>query len=91
MSNFRRPPEDVEKMTSLRVGNIPFKTHQEDLKEVFEKYGKVGDVFIPADRETGRTRGFAFVRFYDKKDAEVKASIFTRHSAIIQLVTESFH
>ena len=43
----------------------------QDLKEVFEKYGEVGDVFIPSDRETGRTRGFAFVRFYDKKDAEV--------------------
>jgi len=70
MSQYRRPPEDVDKMTSLRVGNIPFKTHQEDLKEVFEKYGEVGDVFIPSDRETGRTRGFAFVRFYDKKDAE---------------------
>ena len=87
MSQYRRPPDDVEKMTSLRVGNIPFKTHQEviclhfysfyqylfiqDLKEVFEKYGEVGDVFIPSDRETGRTRGFAFVRFYEKKDAEV--------------------
>ena len=32
----------------------------------------MGDVFIPSDRETGRTRGFAFVRFYDKKDAEVR-------------------
>ena len=39
---------------------------------MFEKYGEVGDVFIPSDRETGRTRGFAFVRFYDKKDAEVR-------------------
>jgi arginine/serine-rich splicing factor 2 len=45
----------------------------QDLKEVFEKYGEVGDVFIPSDRETGRTRGFAFVRFYEKKDAEVRS------------------
>jgi len=69
--DFRRPPEDVERMTSLRVGNIPYKTHQDDLKEVFEKFGDVGDVFIPTDRESGRPRGFAFVRFYNKKDAEV--------------------
>merc|ERR1719431_1736577 len=68
--SFRRPPDDVESMTSLRVGNIPYKTHQDDLREVFEKFGDVGDVFIPTDRESGRPRGFAFVRFYNKKDAE---------------------
>ena len=38
---------------------------------MFEKFGDVGDVFIPTDRESGRPRGFAFVRFYNKKDAEV--------------------
>merc|ERR1719513_306370 len=57
-------------MTSLRVGNIPYKTHQDDLREVFEKFGDVGDVFIPTDRESGRPRGFAFVRFVHKRDAE---------------------
>jgi len=69
--SFRRPPDDVESMTSLRVGNIPYKTHQDDLREVFEKFGDVGDVFIPTDRESGRPRGFAFVRFVHKRDAEV--------------------
>merc|ERR1712013_532890 len=38
--------------------------------EVFEKFGDVGDVFIPTDRESGRPRGFAFVRFVHKRDAE---------------------
>ena len=42
-----------------------------DLREVFEKFGDVGDVFIPTDRESGRPRGFAFVRFVHKRDAEV--------------------
>ena len=42
-----------------------------DLREVFEKFGDVGDVFIPTDRESGRPRGFAFVRFIHKRDAEV--------------------
>merc|ERR1712051_415065 len=36
----------------------------------FEKYGKIGDVFIPKDKFTRESRGFAFVRFYDKRDAE---------------------
>jgi len=67
---FRRRPQDLEKMTSLRVGNLPFKAESEDLRTLFEKYGEVGDVFMPLERETGRSRGFAFVRYYDKRDAE---------------------
>jgi len=68
--SFRRRPQDLEKMTSLRVGNLPFKAQSEDLQTLFEKYGEVGDVFLPTERETGRSRGFAFVRYYDKRDAE---------------------
>jgi len=67
---FRRPPHDLEKMTSLRVGNLPFKADVEDLRTLFDKFGDVGDVFLPTERETGRSRGFAFVRYYDKRDAE---------------------
>jgi len=68
--SFRRPPSDVERMTSLRVGNLPFRAHSEDLLPLFEKYGDVGDVYIPLERGSGRSRGFAFVRYYDKRDAE---------------------
>jgi len=60
----------LEKMTSLRVGNLPFKADVEDLRTLFDKFGDVGDVFLPTERETGRSRGFAFVRYYDKRDAE---------------------
>ena len=69
--SFRRPPSDVERMTSLRVGNLPFRAHSEDLLPLFEKYGDVGDIYIPVERGSGRSRGFAFVRYYDKRDAEV--------------------
>eukprot|EP00092_Neocalanus_flemingeri_P014714 GFUD01015877.1.p1 GENE.GFUD01015877.1~~GFUD01015877.1.p1 ORF type:complete len:180 (+),score=52.11 GFUD01015877.1:85-624(+) len=68
--SFRRPPQDVERMTSLRVDNLPYRTHPEDLKPLFEKFGDVGDIYMPTERGTGRSRGFAFVRFYDKRDAE---------------------
>jgi len=37
---------------------------------LFEKYGDVGDVYFPLERGTGRSRGFAFVRYFDKRDAE---------------------
>merc|ERR1719204_1322926 len=68
--SFRKPPSDVERMTSLRVGNLPFRTVQEDLLPLFEKYGDVGDIYLPIERGSGRSRGFAFVRYYDKRDAE---------------------
>ncbi|XP_023332010.1 serine/arginine-rich splicing factor 2-like [Eurytemora carolleeae] len=67
---YRKRPQDLDKMTSLRVGNLPFKATGEDLRPLFEKYGDVGDVFLPTERETGRSRGFAFVRYYEKRDAE---------------------
>jgi len=67
---FRRPPRDMDNMHSLRVGNLPFSANSEDLLPLFEKYGDVGDIYFPLERGTGRSRGFAFVRFFDKRDAE---------------------
>ncbi|KAK3598844.1 hypothetical protein CHS0354_008586 [Potamilus streckersoni] len=69
MSYGRGPPALVG-MVSLKVDNLTYRTTPEDLKRTFEKYGKVGDVYIPRDRFTRESRGFAFVRFYDKRNAE---------------------
>lgn len=60
----------IEGMISLKVDNLTYRTTPEDLRRAFEKYGDVGDVYIPRDRFTRESRGFAFVRFYDKRDAE---------------------
>ena len=68
--SYGRPPPDVEGMTSLKVDNLTYRTSPETLRRVFEKYGRVGDVYIPRDRYTKESRGFAFVRFHDKRDAE---------------------
>lgn len=67
---YGRPPPDVEGMTSLKVDNLTYRTLPETLRRVFETYGRVGDVYIPRDRYTKESRGFAFVRFFDKRDAE---------------------
>ena len=45
----------------LYVGNIPFSTTEEDLRDLFSKHGTVESVNVITDRETGRSRGFAFV------------------------------
>ena len=49
----------------LYVGNLSFETTENDLSDLFAEYGKVTDVAILNDRETGRSRGFGFVTFSD--------------------------
>ena len=70
MSSYGRGPPAIEGMVSLKVDNLTYRTTPEDLRRAFDKYGDVGDVYIPRDRFTKESRGFAFVRFYDKRDAE---------------------
>lgn len=40
------------------------------LKEKFSPYGEIGDVYIPRNFGNNEPRGFAFVRYLDKRDAE---------------------
>jgi len=57
---------------AIYVGNLSFKTTEQDLKEVFSEYGSVKRITLPMDRETGRMRGFAFVEMTED-DAEDRA------------------
>jgi len=43
------------------VGNLPFRTTEEDLASLFSQIGAVESVSIIVDRETGRSKGFGFV------------------------------
>ncbi|MFQ5696698.1 MAG: RNA recognition motif domain-containing protein [Myxococcota bacterium] len=53
----------------LYIGNIPFNTTEDDLRAVFERHGPVSSVNVIMDRETGRSRGFAFVEMADESAA----------------------
>ncbi|MCL4784171.1 MAG: RNA-binding protein [Bryobacterales bacterium] len=57
-------------MTKLFVGNLSFRTTQEDLLDTFSPYGAVESVNIINDRETGQPRGFAFVEMANSSEAE---------------------
>jgi RNA recognition motif-containing protein len=48
------------------VGNLPFRTTEEDLVALFQQVGPVESVSIITDRDTGRSKGFGFVSMGDE-------------------------
>lgn len=50
----------------IYVGNLPYSTTEEEVSELFAAYGPVERVKIITDRETGRSKGFAFVTLGDE-------------------------
>nr|ABR18047.1 unknown [Picea sitchensis] len=71
MSHFGRSgPPDIRDTYSLLVLNITFRTSADDLFPLFDRYGKVVDIFIPRDRRTGDSRGFAFFRYKYADEAQ---------------------
>lgn len=61
---------DDKDNATLRVTNISLDTREEDLKELFRAFGPVSRVYLAKDRETFQSRGFAFVSFHHREDAE---------------------
>ena len=55
--------------TKLYVGNLSFDTSTQDLEQLFGESGTVTSASIIEDRETGRSRGFAFVEMSSKEEA----------------------
>jgi RNA recognition motif-containing protein len=54
----------------LYVGNLPYKTTDEDLNALFSQAGAVDNVRVMRDMATGRARGFAFVEMATDDDAQ---------------------
>ena len=57
----------------LYVGNLPYNTTEDDLRNLFSQYGSIDSVAVITDRETGRSKGFGFVEFGN--DAEARSAI----------------
>lgn len=52
------------------IGNLSWGTEEHTLRNLCEQYGEVEQVRIITDRETGRSRGFAFATFINEEDAK---------------------
>ncbi|MBV9441532.1 MAG: RNA-binding protein [Acidobacteriaceae bacterium] len=61
-------------MTNVFVGNLSFRTTQDDLTSIFSQYGAVERVNIVTDRMSGEPRGFAFVEMTSRPEAEAAIS-----------------
>ena len=58
-------------MKKLYIGNLPWSATEEELRELFGAFGNIESVAIITDRETGRSRGFAFIEMDDGGEAAI--------------------
>jgi len=57
-------------VTNIFVGNLSFGTTESAIRSLFEQYGAVERASLVTDRDTGRSRGFAFVEMTNAPEAE---------------------
>jgi RNA recognition motif-containing protein len=62
--------------TKLYVGNLSFRTTSEELRDAFAAVGTVESASVIEDRETGRSRGFAFVEMATPEEATAAIEAF---------------
>ena len=55
---------------NIYIGNLNYRVREEDLRHVLEEYGVVDSVKIIIDRETGRSKGFAFVEMPNNAEGQ---------------------
>jgi len=55
---------------NIYVGNLPYSTTEEELKNLFAQYGTVTSTVIISDRFSGRSKGFGFVEMAAQREGE---------------------
>jgi RNA recognition motif-containing protein len=55
---------------NIYVGNLPYSTTEDELKNLFTQYGEVISAVIISDRYTGRSKGFGFVEMAVQREGE---------------------
>lgn len=65
-----RPGASRDDLPTLRVTNVSEDAIEDDLRDLFSRFGRVARVFIGKDRETGVGKGYAFVSYEDRSHAQ---------------------
>lgn len=60
-----------DEFPTLRVTNLSEDAEEEDLKVLFGRHGRVARVYLARDKDSRRVKGFAFISFYDRREAEI--------------------
>jgi len=60
---------DRDDNATLRCTNVSEMAEEQELRDMFERFGRVTRVFLAKDRETGLAKGFAFISFQERTDA----------------------
>lgn len=66
--------------SKLYVGNLSYTATEDDLRQLFSQAGNVKSVSVIKDRDTGRSKGFAFVEMATDDDAQKAISQFNGQS-----------
>jgi RNA recognition motif-containing protein len=71
--------EDRFMSIRIYVGNLPYSATNEQIAQLFTQYGDVSEATVVMDRDTGRSKGFAFVQMDD--DAAARSAIAALNGA----------
>jgi len=66
----RGTEEDRKTTCNIFIGNLPYSYTQSDIADMFEPYGRLKRITVPLDNRTHNNKGFAFIEFEDRRDAE---------------------
>jgi cold-inducible RNA-binding protein len=72
--------KEIEMESKLYVGNLSYDTKEDGLRTLFAQAGTVQTVELIKDRDTGRSKGFAFVEMSNQSEAEKAISMFNGYN-----------
>jgi RNA recognition motif-containing protein len=72
---------------NIYVGNLSYNATEDDIRQAFGAFGEVTTVSIISDRETGRSRGFAFVEMADDNAAKTAIAEMNQKDLVGRAIT----
>ena len=72
--------DEIRMETKIYVGNLSYETKEDDLRELFAQAGTVASVALIKDRDTGQSKGFAFIEMSNQAEAEKAIQMFNSYT-----------